>query len=69
MSLTAMFFLVLTIVCCLFSFGFVGGIHWLPAQIVFGISLVLFILSALSGFTPSEQIRIPKFGFRPRDAA
>jgi uncharacterized membrane protein YtjA (UPF0391 family) len=69
MTLTALFFLVLTIVSCLFSFGFVGGIHWLPAQIVFGISLVLFILSTLSGYRPSEAIRIPKFGFRRRDAA
>lgn len=64
MSLTALLFLVLTFIAGLFSFGFVNGIAWVPAQIAFGLFLLLFILTALSGFTPTHQIRIPRWGSR-----
>ena len=60
MSFFSLLLLILTLIAAAFSFGLVNGIRWLPAQIAFGLFLILFILSALSGFTPSHQIRIPR---------
>ena len=64
MSLFSLLLLALTFLAAAFSFGLVHGIRWLPAQIAFGVFLVLFILSALSGYTPSHQVRLPK---QPRE--
>lgn len=60
MSLFSLLLLVLTLISAAFSFGLVHGIRWLPAQIAFGVFLILFILCALSGYTPSHQVRLPK---------
>jgi uncharacterized membrane protein YtjA (UPF0391 family) len=59
MSLFSLVLLALTILSALFGFGFITGTRLLWAEIAFGVFLILFILSALSGFRPSEQLRIP----------
>jgi uncharacterized membrane protein YtjA (UPF0391 family) len=60
MRRSAWVFLVIALVAGLFSFGLVNNIHWVPAQIVFGISVVLFGISAVLGYTPSQQIHFGK---------
>jgi uncharacterized membrane protein YtjA (UPF0391 family) len=60
MRSTALLLLLVAVVSGLFSFGFIDGIRWGPAQLLCGVSLVLFVLSAMAGFTPSVQVRPSK---------
>jgi uncharacterized membrane protein YtjA (UPF0391 family) len=57
----AVLFLLLTLVSACFSFGLIDDIHWLPAQIAFGVSLILFVLATLASFKPSQQVLIRKW--------
>jgi uncharacterized membrane protein YtjA (UPF0391 family) len=52
-------FLFLTAVSGLFSFGVIEDIRWWPAQIAFAVFLILFIISAIASFRPSQQVRFP----------
>ena len=60
MRTTTLVLLVIMVAASLFSFGFVNNIHSGAAQLVFGVSLVLFVLTTLAGFTPSVQVRPAK---------
>jgi hypothetical protein len=60
MRRSAFVFLLLALLAALFSFGLVNHIHWLPAQIAFGVCLVFFGITAVLGYTPSHQIRFGK---------
>src|SRR6266404_3376091 len=62
MRTAALVLLLIAVAAGLFSFGIVNDIRWAPAQVVFGVALVLFALSAIASFTPSVQVRPAKGG-------